>query len=196
MLTRRAFLKTTLAASATLSSTALLALQSRQQNLSDAPFLIFADETNAQAATFSSALASTPSYIHRDVTAQLAEVESFCKEQPKGVLFGLTRDSDFMVLEQAAMGHGFSVHYKGIHDFRNTQMRHQVQAPQSFARTLASAMQEAQYDWPRQLANAAPLIAAMHSKNATDQSVEEALVSLEYRNGDPGYLVSWMMKIS
>ena len=208
MLTRRAFLKTTATASAvsaTLASQATsAALHSIRQDTGTTPLLVFSDGDQGQTAQFSAALSSEKiaeqssprlasslhSRIHKDVADQIREVDDFCRSTPQGVLIGLTRDSDFFILAHTAAQHGFELHYKGVHDFRGQEMRHEINAPQGIASALAKTLQQAQHQWPQQLANVTPTIIEAQGSLRT----EEVQATLEYRSDDPGYLVSWILK--
>lgn len=203
MLTRRSFLKTTLAtgaAVATTGSTAAAALQSARVNTATVPALIFADGNYAQTSEFSATLsqaAPTPSLSHvdkssidKDVLQQIGKVEEFCKTTPQGVLIGLTRDSDFFILEHTAAQHGFALHYKGVHDFRGEVMRHEISAPDTLAPELAKTLAHAEDAWPQQLARIAPGILEARG----EASNAETLAALSYRSDEPGYLVSWILK--
>lgn len=194
MLTRRAFLKTSVAASAIAGSTSLGALQSARLNTNDVPTLVFADENNPQATLFSGAWATgsgpMPSSTERDVTGQIAEIESFCNANPNGLVFGLTRDSDFFVLEHTAAQMGFSLHYRGVHDFRETALLHEIDAPHTVALPLAKHLQQAQEAWPQMLAGALPLIAQADGP----QTRTKVAVPAVYQPEESGYLMSWMLK--
>jgi hypothetical protein len=194
MLTRRAFLKTTIAATAAVGSATSVALQSNRHNIDQIPLLIFTDNSDPKVKLFSGSLAtslvSEISCIDKDVATQIGEVTDFCHRNPEGLLYGLTRDSDFFVLEHTAAQQGFSLHYKGVHDFRAELMRHQVDAPRGIAGPLINAFKQAEDKWPEVLGGAAQLIAA----SGGNIIAEETLVALDYSTGDPGYLVSWMMK--
>lgn len=202
MLTRRSFLKTTLATSAvvaTTGATAAVALQSALIDTAEVPVLIFADGSYGQTSEFSAALSidsnaasklTPPSYIDKDVLEQLNEVEAFCQTTPQGVLMGLTRDSDFFILEHTAAQHGFRLHYKGVHDFRDEAMRHEITAPDTLAPALAETLAQAKHTWPQQLARVVPEIIEAQGQAGN----AEALAALNYRNDEPGYLVSWILK--
>ena len=214
MLTRRTFLKTTLGAStvvATAGSAGVAALQSTLLETNSVPVLVFADGGYEQTLAFSAALSATLpsapdlnpitnpvqnkarqtlSHIDKDVAAQIREVDDFCGSNPDGALIGLTRDSDFFILEHTAAQHGFKLHYKGVHDFRGELMRHQVSAPGALAPALADTLSKAQHSWPQQLAGIAPSIV-----QAQGELLEaEAQATLDYQNDEPGYLVSWLLK--
>ncbi|MBQ0799504.1 MAG: hypothetical protein KBT63_09475 [Porticoccaceae bacterium] len=212
MLTRRTFLKTTLGAStlaATAGSAGVAALQSTLLNNNSVPVLVFADGGYEQTLAFSTVFStissstsntdplSTPSptkqtlsHIDKDVAAQIREVDDFCGTNADGVLIGLTRDSDFFILEHTAAQHGFKLQYKGVHDFRGEFMRHQVSAPETLAPVLADTLNKAQHSWPQQLARIAPTIV-----QAQGELVDvELQTTLNYQNDEPGYLVSWLLK--
>lgn len=196
MLTRRAFLKSTVAASALAGSTGLAALQGDRRQVGELPSLVFTDEIDPQAALFANAwsngAAPIPAATARDVADQIGEIDRFCQTCPNGIVFGLTRDSDFFVLEHTAAQRGFSVHYRATHDFRGTSLVHQIDAPLSVALPLTASLRQAQTAWPQLLAGALPLIA--HAQGAITRA--NTTVAAAYSGADSGYLLSWMLKVT
>ncbi len=193
MLTRRAFLKSTVAASAIAGSTGLAALQSKRLESHDIPTLVFADENNLQATLFANTWngsAPLPSATARDVAGQMGEIDNFCRTHPDGIVFGLTRDSDFFVLEHTAAQRGFSVHYRATHDFRGAALVHDIDAPHAVALPLSTSLQQARAAWPQMLASALPLIAQAQGTLTRAKTT----VAATYNRADSGYLVSWMLK--
>lgn len=193
MLTRRAFLKTTVAASALAGSTGLAALHSERLESHGIPTLVFADESNPQATLFANTWnGSAPllSATARDVAGQMGEIDNFCRTHPNGIVFGLTRDSDFFVLEHTAGQRGFSVHYRAIHDFRGVALIHEIDAPHAVALPLSTSLQQARAAWPQMLAGALPLIARAEGTLTRAKTT----VAATYNGADSGYLVSWMLK--
>lgn len=206
MQTRRSFLKTSIAGTGLLVSTGTnaFALQSIQERAESIPVLIFSDENSALTTAFSTTLSkpgssadktalsspATVSQIDRDVLRQTEELKTFCLNTPKGVLIGLTRDSDYFVLEHSAAELGFTPLYKGIHDFRGELMRHKITAPEPLAPAVAETLAHAQGSWPKQLARVIPdLVLA-----GGDAQSAEAVSTEPYQSSESGYLVSWVLK--
>lgn len=195
MLTRRAFLKTTAATAAIAgSSNGLAALQGKRLESNDIPTLVFADENNPRAAVFANSWSRgstpVPSTTARDVAGQMGEIDHFCRIHPDGIVFGLTRDSDFFVLEHTAAQRGFSVHYRATHDFRGAVLVHEIDAPQAVALSLNTSLERAGAAWPQMLASALPLIARAQGALTRTRTT----VATSYNGADSGYLVSWMLK--
>ncbi len=102
---------------------------------------------------------------------------------------GLTRDSQYFLIEQMAGAHGFRVGYHGVHDYRDGSLRHQLSGAREPIDGLAHALRDAGPAWAVPLAAAMP---ALSHHNTRDTHVE--VLSDAPRPADSGgYLVSWCL---
>ena len=102
---------------------------------------------------------------------------------------GLTRDSQYFLIEQMAGAHGYRVGYHGVHDYRDGSLRHQLSGACEPLHGLAHALRGAGPAWALPLAAAMP---ALSYHNTRDTRIE--VLSDATRPADSGgYLVSWCL---
>jgi len=163
-----------------------LALGLSQYAQEDHSLLIFSDETSAQAQQFAGQLNTPHSNIEKDVGLHFDTFNRFHREQPTGWITGLTRDSDFFILEQMAATKGYRTVFSAIHETNNNTVTHQVSSSVDKAHLIADSLAQSLENWPSWLANNITSLA--HHELATAQANSQAGSSTNNE-----YLVSWLL---
>ncbi|PCI21518.1 MAG: hypothetical protein COB62_03240 [Piscirickettsiaceae bacterium] len=185
MLSRRTFLKTTLAANAALLAPASLALSITHISQDQQPVLIFADETSPDSALFAEQFSEQASVVGLDIGQHFDTFNTFCSDHVNGWVSGITRDSDFFVLQQLAAQHRYITAYSATHTSASTQLTHRVSSSTDKAPLLADALANAKKKWPVWLAdNLAVLNSQQPASNTALSSTQSAT--------DNQVLVSWL----
>ena len=97
--------------------------------------------------------------------------------------FGLTRDSQFFLIEQMAGAFGYRLGYHGVHDYRTGGLRHRLSGARKSVDRLAQALR---------VAGAACTMPALSHHPTRDTRVEvRGDASRPADSG--GYLVSWCL---
>ena len=186
MLTRRTFIKSSLATNLAIAAQPGLALGLSQYAQEDHSLLIFSDETSAQAQQFAGQLSTPHSNIEKDVGLHFDTFNRFHREQPTGWITGLTRDSDFFILQQMAAEKGYRTAFSAIHETSNDSVTHQVTSSLDKADLIASSLSQSKDKWPSWLANNIASLA--HHESAMMHANSQASSST-----DNEYLVSWLL---
>lgn len=115
-----------------------------------------------------------------------AEFEVVLADRATDAIFGLSRDSTYVLYHQIALTHGFATAYLGEHDARGGSLRHTLRGSEasisSLGRSLASA-----HLWPQALGLSLPALAL---------SVDPGTLLEVTSEGTPtrGYWVSWLLR--
>jgi hypothetical protein len=194
VLTRRTFIKSTLVANMALVAPASLALTAVKNEHSEQPLLIFADENSPSASLFSkqfseSRFNESQSNINLDIGLHFDTFNAFCKEKPNGWVSGITRDSDFFVLQQLAVKHGYHTAYSATHTVSNNTLEHRVTSSTKKAPLLAQALGNAGTKWPTWLADNLATLQNTTVANSTASSQTQSLSQAD----DNHVLVSWLL---
>lgn len=191
MLSRRTFIKSALATNVAMLATPSQALQLFINNDKSKPLLVFADSNALNSTTFMSTVKEQSARITLDIGQHFDLLKKFCVESPNGQVAGLTRDSDFFVLEQVAKDFGFYPHYSAIHSYNNNTLTHEVTAAQEPAEIITSSLVNAQENWPTWLADNMQKLPRSSDKIMTKKS--QLTVSNTQKHD---YLVSWSFSAS
>lgn len=103
--------------------------------------------------------------------------------------FGLSRDSQFFLMEQMASEFGYSLGYQGTHDYRGGALRHRLIGARGVLDTLAPQLRSAGAAWAAPLARALPALVGDRSRSAE----VELNVAAARPPDSGGYLVSWCL---
>jgi len=183
VLTRRTFLKTSIAANAALWAPASLAFSVAHVIQGEQPLLIFADEKSPNSALFAEQFSEQTSTVGLDIGLHFDTFNAFCSDHANGWVSGITRDSDFFVLQQLAAQHRYITAYSAMHTSSSTQLTHQVTSSADKAPLLAEALATSKEKWPvwladnlavlnsQQLASHTALSETSTSQSATDNHV-------------------------
>ncbi|MEO1888959.1 MAG: hypothetical protein ABGX33_03465 [Cycloclasticus sp.] len=193
MITRRTFIKSTLAANIALVAPATLALTAIKSTQAEQALLIFADEKSPNAGLFAeqfseSKFNESQSNINLDIGLHFDTFNTFCNENSGGWVSGITRDSDFFVLQQLAAQHGYYTAYSATHTSAAGALTHRVTSNADKAPLVAQALANAGAKWPIWLAEN---LAILQNKTVTNSTADSQIQSLPTTN-DGNILVSWL----
>jgi hypothetical protein len=194
VLTRRTFIKSTLVANMALVAPASLALSAIKNEHGAQPLLIFTDENSANANLFSqqfseSNVNESQAGINLDIGLHFDTFNTFCKEKPNGWISGITRDSDFFVLQQLATQHGYHTAYFATHTVSKNTLEHRVTSSAKKAPLLAQALNDAGARWPTWLADN---LATLQTKTVANSTANSPIQSLSQAD-DNHVLASWLL---
>ena len=103
--------------------------------------------------------------------------------------FGLSRDSQFFLIEQMASELGYRLGYQGRHDYRDGALRHRLNGARGVLDALAPQLRDAGAAWTAPLARALPALVSDRSRGAE----VELKVAAPRPPDSGGYLVSWCL---
>jgi len=170
MLSRRIFIKSALATHAGIVATSSHAIQLALDSAQEIPLLVFADDKALNSKNFIANVTDENSSIELDIGQHFDLLREFCKESPGGQITGLTRDSDFFVLEQVAKDFGFYVQYSATHSYTGNTLTHEVSTSNEYAELIASSLKNAKESWPQWLARNMRVLPRRNAESITIQS--------------------------
>jgi len=188
VLTRRTFIKSTLAANIALATPASLALTAIKSTLAEQALLIFADETSPNAGLFAQQFSKSQAGINLDIGLHFDTFNSFCNDNSDGWVSGITRDSDFFVLQQLAAQQGYYTAYSAAHTAFASTIKHRVTSNTDKAPLVAQALANAGAKWPIWLAEN---LAILQNSTVANSTANSQTQSLPAANSD-NILVSWL----
>jgi len=188
MLSRRTFIKSALATNVALLATPSQALQQVLTSADEIPLLVFADEHALNSKHFISSVVDNKSNIDLDIGQHFELLRKFCKESPQGLVSGLTRDSDFFVLEQVAKDFGFYTQYSATHRYSGNTLTHEVSTSKDSAELIVSSLKNAKNQWPQWLANHMRVLPRGNSQLVTKKT-QITLANTDQHD----FLVSWSL---
>jgi len=188
MLSRRLFVKSALATNAGVMAASSQAFHLAITDTQGLPLLVFADDKAATSSSFIASAAGEVSEVGPDVGQHFDVLSTFCRESPGGRVVGLTRSSDFFVLEQVAKDFGFYASYSASHRHTGNMIVHEVTASTSAVEHIASSLKDAGEHWPQWLAGNIGTLSHGHSPSTTvmNQVVVPNVIRQEF-------LVSWIL---
>ncbi|MEO1888569.1 MAG: hypothetical protein ABGX33_01475 [Cycloclasticus sp.] len=188
MLTRRTFIKSTLAANIALAAPASLALTAIKRTQTEQALLIFADETSPNAGLFAQQFSESQAGINLDIGLHFDTFNAFCNDNSDGWVSGITRDSDFFVLQQLAAQQGYFTAYSATHTASASALKHRVTSSADKAPLVAQALANAGAKWPIWLAENLAILQNTTVANSTADSQTQSLPAANVDN----ILVSWL----
>lgn len=103
--------------------------------------------------------------------------------------FGLTRNSQFFLIEQMAGALGYRLGYHGVHNYRDGGLRHYLSGARDRVDGLAQSLRPAGAAWAEPLAATMPALS--HDRKRDRRAEVRGDASRPADNG--GYLVSWCL---
>ncbi len=188
MLNRRLFVKSALATNAGVLAASSQAFQLAITDTQGSPLLVFADDKAPTSSSFIASVTGKVSGIGPDVGQHFDVLSTFCRESPSGRVVGLTRSSDFFVLEQVAKDFGFYARYSASHRHTGNIIAHEVSASAGAAEHIASSLKDAGEHWPQWLAGNIGTLSHGHSQSTT--VINQVVVPNVARQE---FLVSWIL---
>ncbi len=128
------------------------------------------------------------SLIDSDPASMMLHIASGFENRDFQLAYGLTRDSNMMLIEQYAQQFGYILQFHGVHSYRGDRLHHSVMAGSELLNHLETSLADASMDWVSSISRVpffaghdeAPLLAR----------------EMETRHSMPadasGQLVSWM----
>ncbi len=184
MLSRRVFLLSAFA----VSGLPLLTRAAWSRGLSAAKVLVLSENGCSDSSAFSSCLPNTQ--IEADPSLLLQELDKSLRQKEYEFIFGLSRDSNFVLIEQYAQQNAYRLHYHGSHQYQGNSLRHSLQGNKEVLDSLSSKLSE-NNSWTRVLSQIPTM---------SDYS-DEGMLSRQMQTGrkmpasSSAHLVSWLFKI-
>jgi hypothetical protein len=144
--------------------------------------------SGAAAEAFRDACTRGMTLIHVDVGPAMRALEGLGQPSGSCLVFGLTRDIEYLLLQQIGLEQGFRPIYRAAHTFRDGHTEHQLHASPEVATALASRLQPADRQWSAALAGAVDLVG-----ESTHLGEPVALRTAD-AHADRADLVSWAMR--
>ena len=188
MLSRRIFIKSALATHVGIMANSSQALQLSLNNAQDIPVLVFADDKALNSKNYIANITDEISNVDLDIGQHFDLLRKFCKESPGGQVIGLTRVSDFFVLEQVAKDYGFYVQYSGTHTYKDNTLTHEISSSNEYAELIALSLKNANELWPQWLAKNMRIFPRRNEENITIKS--QLTIS---NTAQHDFLVSWSL---
>ncbi|MFT5351458.1 MAG: hypothetical protein ACI9MF_002281, partial [Gammaproteobacteria bacterium] len=137
---------------------------------------------------FAACLPST--YIETDPTSVLLELDSSFREGEYDMVFGLTRDSNFVLVEQYAQSASYQLCYQGVHQYNSRGLSHKLRAEKNVVSQLSELIKNESKDWS-QLISRVPVLSNYNEALMVSAELQTEVSSPEH---SPGQLVSWLFK--
>lgn len=136
---------------------------------------------------FRGALGGVPLCLDVGAENFIAELAAALAASDTGLVAGLSRDSDFVLVTQLALERGFSPGFKGEHRYRDGVVEHRLETDGATAQVLRRTLLASGPNWPASLAQSLPTIAVAGGAARATRFEMPA-----QRPADsPGYLLSW-----
>ena len=132
------------------------------------------------------------SQFEADPGPMLLELDKSFKEGGFDLVFGLSRDSNFMLVEQYAQASRYQLHYHGIHKYGATGLSHSLQGNSEVIKYLSTNLPTVNKDWTDAVSQIPTL------SEYQDRQLLKAEISSSHAcpGQSPGLLVSWLFKRS
>ncbi len=128
------------------------------------------------------------SLIDSDPASMMLHIAKGFENRDFQVAYGLTRDSNMMLLEQYAQQHGYSLQYHGVHSYRGDSLHHDIWATSELLGHLQTQLADSSIDWVSSISRV-PFFAGRRERALLTREIET-------RHSMPadatGQLVSWM----
>lgn len=184
MLNRRVFLLSAFAVPglSLIRRTALADLSNTQK------ILVITEESCPDSCTFASYLPSTR--IETDPGSLLLDLDAGFKQGKYDIVFGLTRDSNYVLIEQYAMASSYLLRYEGRHQYNPRGLSHTLRANENVVNELTRQINRKTEDWSEAISRVPAL------SNHSDQKLISTVLQSKSPapKQSPGQLVSWLFK--
>ena len=189
MLTRRVFLQNTLSSAAALPLLANAGGVVTGQGINSAgKVLIFSEESCTDSRAFSRSLPVRS--LNADPSVQLLELkDSFAAGEFDSVM-GLTRNSNYFLIDQIAIREGYFTVYKGVHDYQPDGLIHELHGDPALVSTLAGHLALSDAQWAPALARASGALCVCRAL----EGMQRVATDIPRPKDSPGYLVSWVLQ--
>lgn len=182
MLTRRGFLLSAFSVSS------LSLLPKAGITISSPNVLVVSEETCADTRDFVTHLPTE--LLGDDPAVLIQKLETDLPLQTYDIIFGLTRDSNYFLIDQYLALSAYKPVYEGRHRYSKMSLMHEIRADKNTSAFLKERIQMKPERWTESLSQVPPLV--FYSESSTDSM--SIRVSCECPHDSPGQLVSWMYK--
>ena len=128
------------------------------------------------------------SLIEPDPASMMLHIASGFENQDFHIAYGLTRDSNMMLIEQYALQHGYRLEYHGVHSYCNHHLHHEITAGAELLGSLSGQLADESSDW------VAGISRVPAYSNRGNQVRASRVIKTNHIKpaGASGQLVSWM----
>jgi len=184
MLSRRIFLLSSFAVPAL----SLLQRTALGEDLLSSKVLVLSENNCVDTNAFSTCLPA--SYIETDPSSILLELDRGFREGEYELVFGLTRDSNFVLVEQYAQAASYRLHYQGIHQYNARGLSHKLTADKNVVAELTNQIQIETENWTRTIGRV-PVLSSYENPLLVSADLQ---TDVHCPLHGPGQLVSWLFK--
>jgi hypothetical protein len=186
MLSRRVFLLSAF----TVPCLSLLQRMALASELAASKVLVLTEGICADTRAFARCLPA--SRIEADPGPMLLELDKSFRDGEFELVLGLSRDSNFMLVEQYAQANRYQLHYHGIHRYGAKGLSHTLHGTSQIIKHLETNIPTANQDWTEAISQLPGL-----SDYQDRPSLKTAFTSGHVcPKQSPGLLVSWLFKRS
>ncbi|NKB35747.1 MAG: hypothetical protein GKR93_01070 [Gammaproteobacteria bacterium] len=184
MLSRRVFLLSAFA----VSGLPLLTSVASSTGYSSKKVLVLSENGCSDSSAFASCLPVKP--IEADPSLLLQELDKSLREKEYEFVFGLSRDSNFVLIEQYAQQNAYRLHYHGSHQYQRNTLTHSVRGNKEILESLSSQL-SGNESWTSVLGQIPTL-----SDYADESMLSGKIESIRSAPANSsGHLVSWLFKV-
>ena len=128
------------------------------------------------------------SLIDTDPASMMLHIASGFENQDFEIAYGLTRDSNMMLIEQYAQQFDYSLQYHGIHSYAEGRLLHEITASNELLGKLEKQLTEKPSDWVTTISRV-PVLTTRHSQKLLNEAIS---TTHAIPSDGTGQLVSWM----
>jgi hypothetical protein len=150
--------------------------------------LVVTEENCPDSCAFASYLPSTR--IETDPGSLLLDLDTGFKQGKYDIVFGLTRDSNYVLIEQYAQASSYQLRYEGRHQYNSGGLSHTLRANENVVNELTRQINRKADAWS-QIITRVPVL-SNHSAQKLISTVLQSKSACPKQS--PGQLVSWLFK--
>lgn len=148
--------------------------------------LVIAEDSCPDTQSFAQCLPAN--HIGLDPAQLLTDIEGGIKTAEYDAVFGLTRDSNYVLLEQTVRASSYRLYYEGRHRYSATGLLHRLTADKVLIRELKTQIEANADDWVKTITQ----IPATLNHDRQNLIRDEIQTKTPCPDTSPGYLVSWL----
>ena len=182
MLSRRVFLLSTFA----VPGLSVFQRRVMSSELQSAKVLVLSENNCADTKAFSTYLPSTQ--IDKDPSSILQELDSGFRQGKYDFVFGLSRDSNYILIEQYAQVSSYYLSYHGIHKYKTRGMSHALRGNKDLIANLSAQLNRNAEHWTSVISR----IPGLSNYQDRQMCSEASNTAHNCPEQGPGQLVSWL----
>ena len=156
--------------------------------LNSSKVLVLTENNCVDTAAFSSCLPAM--HIQNDPSAVLLELANSFTEGEYDLVLGLSRDSNYVLIEQYAQAARYHLTYHGTHTYEANSLRHSLQGGRETINSISRQLSRNNKHWTDALIQ----LPAMATCQETQRVSEVINTKHMCPSGSPGQLVSWLFE--